>query len=76
MPASLYPFFIPAGLVIVVFFTQFALRKHYDYKCGNCGNAFSPSVLATMFTPHQFGSKLLKCPKCGKVTWATRVPKE
>lgn len=76
MLGSLYPFLIPVALLIIVFFAQLALSKHYDYQCGNCGNTFSPSVWALVLTPHRFGSKLLKCPKCGKRTWATRVPKD
>jgi predicted RNA-binding Zn-ribbon protein involved in translation (DUF1610 family) len=76
MLSSLVPFLIPAALLVVVFFAQLALRKHYDYQCANCGHAFSPSVWAMVLTPHRFGDKLLKCPQCGKVTWAERVPKK
>lgn len=75
MLTALAPYLIPAALLVAVFCAQFALHKRYDYQCGNCGNTFSPSVLAMTLTPHRFGSKLLRCPKCGKVTWATRVPK-
>jgi predicted RNA-binding Zn-ribbon protein involved in translation (DUF1610 family) len=66
---------IPIVLVVGVG-SQYVLLKRYDFKCGNCGNVFSPSLGAVMLTPHRFGAKRLRCPQCGEATWATRVPKE
>jgi DNA-directed RNA polymerase subunit RPC12/RpoP len=60
----------------VVLLVNIYLNKKVDYKCGNCGETFSPTIFQTMTAPHRFGGyKLLKCPHCGKRTWATLVRK-
>jgi hypothetical protein len=73
--SSVSPLIIIPIVIVVVIITQYALLRKYDFKCGNCGHVFSPSFMAVLLTPHSFGRKRLRCPACGKVTWATRVPK-
>jgi len=70
----------PVIIVVVVFlvmaFAQRSLSKGFDYQCGSCGYRFSPSPVAAALAPHRFGGlKLLRCPSCGALTWASAVPK-
>jgi DNA-directed RNA polymerase subunit RPC12/RpoP len=70
------PLIVIPTVLMVVFIVQFFLGKnYYGYRCSNCGNVFSPSPLIALIAPHSFGKKLLRCPECGKVTWAARIPK-
>jgi DNA-directed RNA polymerase subunit RPC12/RpoP len=77
MPGTISPLFIiPVIFVITVVFQTF-MSRNFDYQCGNCGERFSPSPLAAAIAPHRFGGlKLLRCPHCGKVTWASALRKE
>ncbi len=50
-------------------------NSHFDYQCPNCGEIFSLSVLQAMAVPHMSGRKLVRCPNCGRVSWATPVAK-
>jgi len=70
----------PVVIVIVVFLVmawgQRSLSKGFDYQCGSCGHTFSPSPAAAAIAPHRLGGfKLLRCPSCGAITWASAVPK-
>ncbi|MDQ7095211.1 hypothetical protein REC12_16560 [Desulfosporosinus sp. PR] len=65
---------IPIVLVLTALFQGF-LNKKFDYQCGNCGGKFSISPIMGTLAPHSMGRKLVKCPKCGVTSWATRVPK-
>jgi uncharacterized C2H2 Zn-finger protein len=71
-----YSLLILAVLLAAMFLAQVILRKRYNFQCADCGHIFSPSALVMTLTPHRFGTKLLKCPECGKVTWAARMPKK
>jgi len=77
MSGSLTPLVvIPIVLVLGVLF-QSQLSKNFDYECGNCGTRFSPSAVAAALAPHRFGGfKLLRCPNCGKITWAAAARKQ
>ncbi len=63
-------------VIILVIVVQYVLIKKYDFKCSNCGSIFSPSLSSDLLTPHSFGRKRLRCPKCGQITWVSRVPKK
>lgn len=77
MSGSLAPFIvIPLALILGALW-QTQLSKKFDYQCANCGQRFSPSALAAAAAPHRFGGlKLLRCPSCGRTTWAAAVPKQ
>lgn len=40
------------------------------YRCKHCGHEFVVSVWRDAFSPHMIESKYLKCPACGKRSWA------
>lgn len=70
----------PVIVVVVVFLLvawgQRTLSQGVDYQCGSCGYVFNPSPAAAALAPHRFGGfKLLRCPDCGALTWASAVPK-
>lgn len=70
----------PVAVVLVVFAAlvlfQQKLSKGLDYECSRCGHRFSPSAVVAALAPHRFGGlKLLRCPSCGAVTWASAVSK-
>jgi DNA-directed RNA polymerase subunit RPC12/RpoP len=72
---SLAPIIVVVGILILTIIVQAVVSKNFNYKCGNCGNEFSISPVTGVLTPHNMGRKLLKCPSCGKITWARRVRK-
>jgi DNA-directed RNA polymerase subunit RPC12/RpoP len=41
------------------------------YRCQACGNVFSISMMTDAISPHLLDRKYLKCPECGKRSWAT-----
>jgi uncharacterized C2H2 Zn-finger protein len=45
------------------------------FECGACGHAFEVTPLQALFAMHRFGSKYLRCPSCGSMTWTTPVPR-
>ncbi len=76
MSKAIIPFIlIPAVLVLTAIF-QAVLNKSFDYECENCGKKFSVPPFISVLTPHIMGRKLVKCPYCGKRTWAKRVRKD
>ena len=76
MPNALAPVFAIVIVVGVMALVQWNLSKDFDYTCDACGFRFSPPPLLLAVTPHRFGgTKLLRCPRCGEVTWAVPVRK-
>jgi len=77
MGAVLIPIIvIPLGLA-----AQYFLASRADWQCGSCGHTFSLSPFAAIFLPHSPGNsfggrKLVRCPNCGAMGWATAVPKQ
>jgi len=69
------PLIVVLLALVVVTLIQRGLVSNYDYQCANCQEVFSITLLQAMLFPHSFGKKLVRCPNCGKVTWAVRVPK-
>ena len=42
------------------------------FECRKCGHRFVPSVGAYLMAAHSATTRHLKCPKCGKRSWAKR----
>jgi DNA-directed RNA polymerase subunit RPC12/RpoP len=63
-------------VILLALLIQNWRSKNYDYQCQNCGETFGVPVLKAVFSIHLRGSKLVRCPKCGKLTFATAVPKQ
>jgi DNA-directed RNA polymerase subunit RPC12/RpoP len=71
----LIPIIVVAIVTVFVAFSQRWMISNFDYQCANCGEIFGLSTLQAMIAPHAMGKKLVKCPNCGKVIWATPVRK-
>jgi DNA-directed RNA polymerase subunit RPC12/RpoP len=41
------------------------------YRCGKCGHEFQINALQDLIGPHTLAKKYVKCPQCGKRSWAT-----
>jgi DNA-directed RNA polymerase subunit RPC12/RpoP len=68
--------FMTAVLIVVfAFFMHNWITRYYDYRCGNCGEKFSLSIWEALFSVHMMGTKYVKCPNCGKWSWAKLTPK-
>jgi DNA-directed RNA polymerase subunit RPC12/RpoP len=72
--------FIPVIVVVLAlainFLVQQNLTSRYEYQCDRCASTFSLTPLAAAIVPHRLGgAKYVKCPDCGKRSWATPVPK-
>jgi DNA-directed RNA polymerase subunit RPC12/RpoP len=77
MSGSVSPLIVIPVVIVLGALFQRQLSKNFDYQCASCGARFSPSALAASVAPHRFGGlKLLRCPSCGKITWASAVPKQ
>lgn len=69
------------GLIVVVLVLLFAflrqrlVGKNVQYQCGKCGEKFDISPAKAVLAPHAMGNKLVRCPRCGEVSWVTPVPK-
>jgi len=60
-------------LIIAAVVLFFLVRWHAEisaYICPRCKNWFIISPLTDLVTPQTFTNKYLKCPKCGKRSWA------
>ncbi len=65
------------GLILIFAYIMQSWRTRlFDYQCGKCGEKFSMPTWKAVLSVHNMGSKLVKCPKCGKWCWANPVPKE
>lgn len=70
------PFLIPAALIIVLFLRQSMLKKALRLSMRQLPPCAWSLVWAMTFMPQRFGSKLLRCPQCGKMACAARVVAE
>jgi transcriptional regulator with XRE-family HTH domain len=51
---------------------KFELDAGY-YECKNCHHKFIPPYKAVLWAPHISTTRYLKCPECGKRSWAKKV---
>ena len=66
-------------VVLVAILLVVVVRWHASntaYQCEACGNAFEISILQDLFTPHMLTTKYVRCPACGRRTWAEVLPKQ
>ncbi len=69
--------YIIAIILAAIIVALIALRKmRIYYQCDKCGQIFSLSFFVAVFTPNVIFKKLVRCPICGEITWATPIPKE
>lgn len=70
------------GVIMVVSTFLFVLSMFVIYKyeveagyhvCKKCNHKFIPTYFKAMMAPHMGYTRYLKCPKCGKRTWAKKV---
>ena len=66
---------LPVIGLVVLMVLQISKNQRYVYQCDECGEKISLSVWAGALAPHSMGKKWVKCPKCGRMGWATPVPK-
>lgn len=50
--------------------------ENYAYQCSNCGKSFGISVTANLLGPNGGTRKYLKCPECGRRSWARILAKK
>ncbi|MDY4159442.1 MAG: helix-turn-helix transcriptional regulator [Candidatus Onthovivens sp.] len=68
-----------SSIIILIVGALFAIRieqKAGYYECRHCKEHFEPVYSATFLAPHLMRSRLLKCPKCGKITLCKKVIKK
>ena len=70
---------VAAASVVMLAALFFALKLEVDaghYKCKKCGRKFVPTYRAVLLAPHMNTTRWLKCPECGKRSWAKKVLEE
>ena len=68
-----------SSIIIFIVGALFAIRieqKAGYYECRHCKEHFEPAYGATFLAPHFMRLRLLKCPKCGKITLCKKVVKK
>ena len=48
------------------------IKKKYLFTCKHCGEKHVPSFYAWFFVPHIFSTRLLRCPRCHKISYMRR----
>jgi hypothetical protein len=75
MPNNLNPLFAVVIITLLAAAWQNWMNRNFDYQCANCDEVFSLSLSQAMLAPHFLGRKLVRCPRCGKISWAAPVRK-
>lgn len=60
---------VPAFILILSRY----FSRNLQYRCPKCNFEFRISLLETLLTLHQTYFRLLRCPKCGEVSWCRIV---
>jgi DNA-directed RNA polymerase subunit RPC12/RpoP len=72
---QLLPLVVPLIVLVFYAFWQSWISSNFDYQCANCGAIFTLQTWQAMIAPHAMWRKLVRCPTCGQMTWATLVRK-
>lgn len=61
-------------ILLVGLLFSFVMEVNAGYhECRNCGHKFVPTYKEAILAAHTPTKKYLKCPECGKKTWAKKV---
>ena len=64
------------SIVVVATIFEMEMNENSDYRCAHCGEIFSLPARDIILAPRMKWKKLAKCPSCGAITRAERVPKK
>lgn len=67
---------IVVGFSVLLFTRIFAIKTKQNpvyYECKECHYTYVPKYKQQMLAPHVNTSKLMKCPKCGKISLQKKV---
>jgi uncharacterized protein with PIN domain len=67
---SIHNIIIIAVAVAFAYIMQGMRLNKFEYQCKNCNETFKLPMWKAILAPPSMSSKLVKCPKCGKWTWA------
>jgi DNA-directed RNA polymerase subunit RPC12/RpoP len=68
-----------SSLVITLLFLAIMILLVYrhartcGYHCAPCGHEFAISIWVDFLSPHGFGRKLLRCPRCRIASWCNEI---
>jgi len=71
---------VPVVVVVLGFAVNLLIQRNlmsrYDYRCDRCAAIFSLTPARAAVVPHRMGgTKYVRCPNCGRLSWAAPVPK-
>lgn len=71
-------FGIIATVSTIIFLGAMFLIFKYEvdagyHSCNHCNHKFVPTYIQAILVPHIGYTRYLKCPKCGKRSWAKKV---
>ena len=64
------------SLLPLLIATPFALKIEHKagyYACKECGHKYVPKYVNVFFAMHMHTTRYMRCPKCGKMSWQTKV---
>ena len=74
---KLFGIIVAVSTIVLVIVAFYALKLEIDagyYECRKCHHRYVPkSYWKAMISPHLNTTRYLKCPKCGKRSWAKKV---
>ncbi len=79
LPQLLFPLGFALWLAIVAAAVLALLSWHarnFGYRCSRCGHEFGVSALTELLTPHVGRRHYVRCPNCGRRSWALILVKE
>jgi len=68
-----WPGVLVISVPIMVGMLAILVRWHartFGYRCAKCGHEFTIGAWTDFFSPHYPSKKFLRCPSCGKRSWA------
>ncbi len=76
MEESIASLMVGLSLIPLLIATPFALKieqKAGYYECAECGHRHIPQYGSVFFAMHVNRTRLMRCPKCGKMSWQKKV---
>jgi len=73
--AESHPLWVVSIPMVLLLLLVYWHARDTAYRCPRCRNEFEISMLRDLVSPHMLTTKYLRCPGCGKRSWAKALVK-